>query len=168
MSRAPARRSMPPSVLLAGLLSKGLNEMELHIGAHRIVVDEDIVTIYVQGRLELEENKQLLALLETTYAQFDRVFLITVVGPGFELPPECRKLSAEWGRDHVITCNLVAGAPFAIRTIINLLSRASKLIGAQSPGVEFTATEADARHLIAEHKAQSGRGAKTPHSAAKK
>ena len=125
--------------------------MGIQIGPHRIEVENDILFAYVSHRLQLEELKQIHDLCEKAHARFGSAYLVTVMGPGYELPPECRKHAAEWGRDHDLY-NLVVGASFAIRTLINLLSRASKLVGARNPGVDFVTTIDEARQRIAEHK----------------
>ena len=127
--------------------------MEMQIGPHRVEVENDIVFAYCSHRLQFAELKQILDLCEKIHARFGSAHLVTVMGPGYELPPESRKLAAEWGRDHELH-NIVIGASFAIRTLINLLSRASKLVGSRAAGVDFVSTIDEARHRIAEYKAR--------------
>lgn len=136
--------------------------MELRIGTHRIAVEEDVLTAYVSGPWLLPEMVEFLALCEQTRAQRGSIYIITVVGPGYNLPPDSRKYIAEWSRRNALTGNVVAGAPFAMRALIGILSRAAKLVGAQSSEVTFTATEAEARAWVAQRKLGSPAQAASP------
>jgi len=128
--------------------------MELILDPHRIVVEQDIVLAYTNGPWRLEEMKRLLALCEETYQRHGSVYIVTVIGRGYDLPPDSRKYVAEWSRSHVVTGNVIAGASFAMRTLVTLLARASQLVGAKNPAVTFVNDEAAARAWITEHKAQ--------------
>jgi hypothetical protein len=132
--------------------------MELVIGPHRLVVEQDVLTAYANGPFRLEETKRLLALSEETLSRFGSVYIVTIIGPGYALPPESRKYVAEWSRNHFATGNLIAGAPLAMRTLVTLLSRASQLLGAKNAAVTFVNDEAAALAWIAEHKAQRRQG----------
>lgn len=135
-------------------LARDIVHMEHVIGPHRIVVEQDLLIAYANGPWRMEETKRLLTLSEETYARLGSVYIITVIGPGYDLPPESRKYVAEWGRNNFVNGNVIAGAPFAMRTLVTLLSRASQLIGAKNATVTFVDDEAAARAWIAEHKAQ--------------
>lgn len=128
--------------------------MEVAIGKHRIVVEEDVVTAYVSGPWHLEEIQRFLALCDETYRRLGSVYLLTVVGRGYDLPPASRKYVADWSRDHFVSGNVVAGAPLTLRVLVTLLSRASQLVGGKNAAVTFVSDEAAARVWIAEHKAQ--------------
>lgn len=128
--------------------------MELTIGKHRIVVDEDVVTAYANSPWRLEDIERFLALCDETYQRLGSVYLVTVVGRGYDLPPEARKYVAEWSRSHFVSGNVIAGAPLAMRVLVTLLSRATQLVGGKNAAVTFVSDEAAARAWIAEHKAQ--------------
>ena len=130
-----------------------LPRMEFVISPHRIVVEQDLLIAYANGPWRMEETKRLLTLAEETYARLGSVYIVTIVGRGYDLPPESRKYVAEWSRKHTVTGNVIAGAPFAMRTLVTLLSRASQLLGAKNPTVTFVNDEAAARAWIAEHRA---------------
>ena len=130
--------------------------MKIRIGAHSVTIEEDVLIAYVSGPWLLPDMVEFLKLCETTYEQLGSVYLITVVGPGYNLPQDARKYIAEWGRSHTVTGNVIAGAPFAMRALIGIISRGAQLIGsAGSSAVTFTATEAEARDWVAQHKRQS-------------
>lgn len=128
--------------------------MKVQIGAHSIVIEDDVLFAHVNNPWQLDEMRQFLALCEKTYARLGSVYLVTLVGPGYNLPPESRRYIAEWGRNHVVSGNVIVGAPFAMRALITVLSRAAKLFGGRSSDVEFTATELEARRWVAQRKAQ--------------
>ena len=136
--------------------------MEIRIGAHRVAIEEDVLVAYVDGPWLLPEMVEFLALCEKTRTRCGSVYIITVVGPGYSLPPDSRKYIAEWSRRNLLTGNVVAGAPFAMRALIGILSRASKLVGSHSSEVTFTATEAEARAWVAQRKQQRP-GQTAPH-----
>ena len=126
--------------------------MQIQIGAHRTLVEDDVLLTYVSGPLVLAELTELLGLCEQTAARLGSVYLVTIVGPGFSLPLDSRKYAAEWGRGHALSGNVIVGAPFAMRALITILARAAQLVGARSAEVVFTATEAEARAYITQHK----------------
>lgn len=126
--------------------------METRIGPHRITVEEDVVTAYVSSSWLLAEITEFLQLCTATRERLGSVYLITVVSDGYLLPPDSRKYIGEWSRSNVVSGNVVAGAPFAMRVLIGIVSRASKMIGAKATEVEFTATEAEARAWVAQRK----------------
>lgn len=126
--------------------------METRIGPHRITVEDDVLTAYVSGPWLLPEITEFLRLCTETRERLGSVYVITVVGPGYHLPPDARKYIGEWARSHVVSGNIVAGAPFAMRALIGIISRASKMIGAKSSEVEFTATEVEAKAWVAQRK----------------
>ncbi len=126
--------------------------METRIGPHRITIEEDVITAYVSGPWLLAEITEFLQLCTKTRERLGSVYLITVVGPGYHLPPDSRKYIGDWSRSHAVTGNVVAGAPFAMRALIGIIARASKMIGAKTSEVEFTATEAEARAWVAQRK----------------
>ena len=126
--------------------------METRIGPHRITIEQDVITAYVSGPWLLPEITEFLQLSTQTQQRLGSVYLITVVGPGYHLPPDSRKYIGDWSRANVVTGNIVAGAPFAMRALISIISRASKMLGAKTSDVEFTATEAEARAWVAQHK----------------
>lgn len=128
--------------------------MELIISPHRIVVEQDVVTAYAHGPWRIEETRQLLALCEEIYARLGSVYVVTVIGRGYDLPPDSRKYIAEWGRKHEVTGNVIAGASLAMRTLVTLLARASQLVGAKNPVVHFVSDEAAALAWIAAHRMQ--------------
>ena len=131
--------------------------METRIGPHRITVEEDLIIAYVSGPWLLPDITEFLSLCTDTKQRLGSVYLLTVVGPGYHLPPDARKYIGDWSRANVVTGNVVAGAPFAMRALIGIISRAAKIIGAKSAEVEFTATEAEARAWVAQHKLNSRR-----------
>jgi hypothetical protein len=126
--------------------------METLIGPHRIILEEDVLFAYVSGPWLLDELKQFLLLCEETKLRLGSVYLVTIVGPGYDLPPPSRKYIGEWSRAHEVTGNVLAGAPFAMRALITIMTRALQLLGASSSGVVFTNTEAEARAWIRHHK----------------
>jgi hypothetical protein len=132
--------------------------MELVIGQHRIVVEQDVLIAYANAPWRLEEMKQFLTLSEEIYSRLGSVYLVTVIGRAYDLPPETRKYVAAWSRSHFVTGNVIAGAPFAMRTLVTLLSRASQLVGAKNSAVTFVNDEAAALAWIAEHKTQRRQG----------
>lgn len=138
--------------------------MKVQIGAHSIVSDNDILVAHVTGPMMLDQMKEFLAVCAQTLAQHGSVYLISIMGPGYTLPPDSRRYIAEWGRQYKITGNLVVGAPFAMRVLLGMLSRASKMVGAKNPEIEFAASEAEARRWIAQHKAQQTRLGPSPPS----
>lgn len=132
--------------------------MELIIGQHRIVVEQDVLIAHANAPWRIEEMKQFLALSEETLSRLGSVYIVTIIGRGYALPPESRKYVAEWSRNHFVTGNLIAGAPLPMRTLVTLLARASQLVGAKNAAVTFVNDEAAALAWIAEHKAQRRQG----------
>lgn len=132
--------------------------MELIIGPHRIVAEQDVLFAYTNGPWRIEEMRRFLTLSEETYARFGSLYIVTIIDRGYDLPPDSRKYIADWSRTHFITGNVIAGASLAMRTLVTLLSRASQLIGAKNPMVTFVSDEAAARAWVAEHKAQRQQG----------
>lgn len=131
--------------------------MEQRFGPHRVVVEDDIMISYADQPMTTPDIVQMLKLCDAIHAQFGRVYVVTVIGPRYDLPPECRKLIAEWGRDHTMTLSIIVGASFAMRTLLSMVARAQKLLGGKATEVEFAASEADARAMIARHKASSSK-----------
>lgn len=129
--------------------------MELSIGPHRIVVEQDVLTAYVSAPWRLEEIQRFLALCGETYSRLGSVYLVSIVGPGYDVPLESRKYIADWSRKHIVSGNLIAGAPLAMRVLVTLLARATQLIGSNNSAVTFVSDEeAAARAWIAEHRTQ--------------
>jgi len=126
--------------------------MQIQIGAHRILIEEDVLLAYVSGPWLLPEMKEFLGLCEQTLARLGSVYLVTLVGPGYALPPESRRYIADWGREHALTGNVIVGAPFAMRALIGIIARAAQLTGSRSSEVVFTTTETEARAWITQHK----------------
>lgn len=128
--------------------------MEIVIDPHRIVVEQDLVFAYAHGPWRITEMRKLLSLCEEVYARLGSVYIVTVIGRGYDLPPDARKYVAEWSKKNTVSGNVIAGASLAMRTLVTLLSRAAQLVGAKNPTVVFVNDEAAARAWIAEHKAQ--------------
>ena len=126
--------------------------MQIQIGAHRIVIEDDVLLAYVSGPWLLAEMTEFLGLCEQTSARLGSVYLVTIVGPGYSLPADSRKYIAEWGRGHAVSGNVIVGAPFAMRALITIIARASQMVGARSTEVVFTATEAEARAWLVQRK----------------
>lgn len=134
-----------------------MNEMKVQIGAHSIMVDNDILVAHVTGPMPLDQMKQFLDVCAKTLAQHGSVYLISIMGPGYAIPPDSRRYVAEWGRSHRLDGNLIVGAPFAMRALLTMLSRASKLFGVKNSEIEFAVSEAEAHRWIAQHKARQSR-----------
>ena len=131
--------------------------MKVQIGAHTIVSDNDILVAHVTGLMTLDQMKEFLDVCAKVLAQYGSVYLISIMGPGYTISPDSRRYIAEWGREHKMDGNLVVGAPFAMRAVLSVISRAAKLFGAKNPDLVFAASEAEARRWIAQHKAQQSR-----------
>lgn len=137
--------------------------METRIGPHRITVQDDVLTAYVSNPWQLGEMTEFLELCQKTRQRLGSAYIITVVGgPSYHVSPEARKYIAEWSRVNTLTGNVVAGAPFAMRTLIGIIARAAKIIGAKTPEVTFTATEAEARAWVEQRKQQQRPAASSP------
>lgn len=127
--------------------------MEHRIGPHRLVVEDDVAFSYSNQPVTATEMQQLLDLCASVRDTWGRLYVVTIMGPGFDMTPDARKLASEWGRKHEMTLNVVVGASLAMRTILGLIARAHRLLGGRPDEVKFAMTEADARSLIAKHKA---------------
>ncbi len=76
-----------------------------------VMVEDDVLLAYVNGPWLLAELTEFLSLCEQTFARLGSVYLVTIVGPGYGLPPDSRKYIAEWGRGHTVTGNVIENAP---------------------------------------------------------
>lgn len=137
--------------------------MEYRIGPHRLVVEDDVVFSHSDQAVTGEEMQRLLDICTSVRARWGRLYVVTIMGPGFDMTPGARKVASDWGRQQGMTHNIVVGASLAMRTLLSLISRAHKLLGARQDAMEFAATEAEARSLVAKHKAAQAPVPVVPH-----
>jgi hypothetical protein len=125
--------------------------MEYQIGPHRVVVEDDVVLSYANHAVTAVEMRRILDICASVFAKCGRLYVVTLMGPDFDMPPDARKLASAWGRQHQMY-SIIVGASLAMRTLVNLIARAHKLLGGKDQ-VVFADSEAAARSVIAKHKA---------------
>lgn len=128
-------------------------QMEHRIGPHRLVIEDDVALSYSDQAVTATEMQQLLDICASVRDRWNRLYVVTIMGPGFDMTPDARKLASEWGRKHEMTLNVVVGASLAMRTLLGLIGRAHRLLGGRPDEIKFAATESEARSIIAKHKA---------------
>ena len=103
-------------------------QMEHRIGPHRLVIEDDVALSYSDRAVTATEMQQLLDICASVRDRWSRLYVVTIMGAGFDMTPDARKLASEWGRKHELTLNVVVAASLTMRTLLGLIARA------QAPG----------------------------------
>jgi len=129
------------------------------IGAHELIFeDETGIIVFVQnGTLG---GPEALDLVDSIAEHADRtsakaVFLMTDYRKSDGMTTEAREaMSTRWGKARdVHTYSALFGASFALRTIVNLVTRAAKMLSGGKLTSTAVATETEARAWLAEQQA---------------
>lgn len=128
----------------------------LHIGLHRLVIDDDLVLWEAHGVCDLEDLRQIIAVGEEISARYGRYYSLIDARQGITVTPEARRYSADWERSHggAKAFTVIFGANPVLRAIVTLLNRAAQLVLGRAPEVVFVKSEPEARAAIAQDRAR--------------
>lgn len=123
--------------------------MVVPIGAHTIVIDGDTIIMHVCGDFTAEETVAYLRLVEQVLAEHGRYFMLIDMSRADTIPPETRRISAEFGRKHPTAGMAVWGSNVAVRVLFTLILRTISLFQKDPIPIAFVASEQEARAWVA-------------------
>lgn len=139
-----------------------MNGVELATDAHAlsaiagnltISMDGDILLVGLRGEFGVVEEQLFRQWRDRATAQYGyRLTLATAEGRA-SVSPEARAMMVEWSRSqarHGSTAFL--GASFAMKTVVNFVSRAIRALTNDHAPLRFFSTEAEARAWLAEER----------------
>jgi hypothetical protein len=124
----------------------------IRIGSHRLTRDGAVATLFARGELTLENTVELLANYQALLDQRGYLLIIIDVAESTGIAMAARKACAEWGKTNGHQCRTaVVGAPFIVRTAIELINRAANLLARRTKEIPlgFFATHEEARQWLA-------------------
>ncbi len=133
---------------MATALSDGTS---IQIGTHSLARDGSIVKMTMCGELTLEQTLEILAHYQALLEEQGYVLIVLDVAQARGMAMPARKASAEWGKTYGDQSrSAVIGAPFVIRTAMELMNRAANVLARRSRSVPlgFFATEDEARSWL--------------------
>lgn len=126
------------------------------VGAQRYFIDGDLFVMELQGAVSLDEITELMAQQETLFALYDRVLTLSIAR-NVELPSaDVRKfLAARGKRVEVDRLHVVIVTDSALlRTIIQLIARATAMISKAPLHNTFVGSEAEAWQWVEDQRRQ--------------
>jgi hypothetical protein len=123
--------------------------MVVQIGAHTIVIEGDMLITCLRGDFTAEETVAYLRLVEQVLAEHGRFFMLVDMNRADTIPPETRRISAEFGRKHPPTGMAVWGSNVAVRVLLTLILRTISFFQKDAVPIAFVASEHEARAWVA-------------------
>lgn len=121
--------------------------------AASIRVSDDLVHIRVHGLMTLRDLNSVIETYKQVHARHGRLFVLYDVTHSHGIDRAARKaLHDSPSNGPQPTATALFGASFALRTMANMIERAMVGLGRPSMGMNFFATEAQARAHIDEQR----------------
>jgi hypothetical protein len=123
--------------------------MVVQIGAHTIVIEEDLLIMHVRGNFTAEETVAYIRLVEQVLAEHGRYFMLVDMTRADTIPPETRRIGAEFGKKHPTAGMAVWGSNFAVRVLFTLILRTISIFQKDAVPMAFVASEQEGRAWVA-------------------
>ncbi len=118
--------------------------------------EPDILFSRGEGETDAETMRAFNRLAEELSAKHGQLYLLTDMTKSTGMTPEARKVSTEYsGGKSPFAGMAFFGASFAMRTLVNMMVRASQLLGRVDAPMQFVESEADARAWAADLRAKA-------------
>ena len=136
--------------------------MQVQAGPHLLIVEGDMLISVISSPWTVPDMQRYLDVADEILNQNRRLCLITTIRPGYELPPDVRRLIAAWTKNRPPIDVVMIGANLMMRTLISLTKRATVLLSRHTEGeMVFCDSEEEARAWVAKRRIElSARAAK--------
>lgn len=119
------------------------------LGPHRFYRDRDVLFVELRGDFTRNEVQELWSVVIEIEQEHGHVFRIYDAREGGKMTPEARQYINDRKRVHVPKGpDVIAGANFAVRTIVELIQRAGRLLRIKQAPVFFLASLDDLPELL--------------------
>ena len=121
---------------------------EINIRQHRVVLERDVVRLYLNGIYTPEDFQAVIAGMGSVFKQYPQVYMLIDVSGLEAFPPETRKAWIEWVRDFSMRPAkvLIIGASFTLKTVIMMMKAMRRLL-ASGKGPEPMLFDSEAQAL---------------------
>lgn len=133
----------------------------LPLGKHLIRMEGDTLFMVTRGVVTGDEMVELFGRFDTIRREHGMLFVLFDSRLNTGLEPQARKFALEQtdaGRGADL--QVLFGAPFGVRVIINMILSALKLLGKKSASVYMMGTESEARAFFEQERERVRREAK--------
>lgn len=122
------------------------SESSRQVGPHVLKREGPITRVTMGGVISYEHMLQFLEEYQAMIDEQGFALIMMEMGTGGEMGMQARRVASEWGskRSHRVR-SAVVGASFFLRSGIELLSRAAKLMTGNGLKVTFVQTQEEAR-----------------------
>jgi len=103
----------------------------------------------VLGGFTAEETVAYIRLVEQVLTEHGRYFMLVDMSRADTIPPETRRISAEFGKKHPTAGMAIWGGNVAVRVLFTLIIRAISLFQKDAVPMAFVASEQEARAWVA-------------------
>jgi hypothetical protein len=130
-------------------------EPSKRVGAHQLVLEQDLVVFRQRGDYTLSDAREVGAELASLIARRGRIFVIIDQTQAGTTPPESRRFLADWNKRHTLGGVALFGGSVTARAVASLITTAIRLVRPAGAPMVFTATEAEARAWVASQRTRT-------------
>ncbi|HVK70160.1 MAG TPA: hypothetical protein VM694_37160 [Polyangium sp.] len=124
----------------------------VEMGLHAVQREGPLVHVAIRGHTSLAEMQAIVSVYQATLDEFGYFLLLLDMSGSGDLNTPARKHVTHFVNTHAeVMATAVYGASFSLRITLELISRSVRALSRRSVEVSFHATEAEARHRLAEH-----------------
>lgn len=119
-------------------------------GSHRLYHEDDLLFFELHGMFELPDVQRMYAITDATVQEYGYILTVFDAREATGITAESRRYVGEKAKASPNEgAAAIVGASFPIRTLINLLRNASRLIGRPMPPMQFFTAPADGLKWLA-------------------
>jgi hypothetical protein len=119
--------------------------MVVQLGAHTVVIEGDMLVSCIRGDFTAEDANGYFRLVEQVLVEHGQYFMLADMRNADTIPPETRRISAEFGKKHPAAGVAVWGSNVAVRVLFTLVVRTVNLFQKDPTPIAFVASEQEAR-----------------------
>lgn len=124
------------------------------LGPNVLVVEGDTLFLTSVGPFLLQDAQQYCVIAERVLATHGVLYFVTDLRAATLMPPETRRLFAQWSTRFRAAAVIYYGATLPLRAVATLLLNAARLVGKRERSFElFVSSESEARDALAKFKA---------------
>ena len=119
------------------------------LGGHWVRVEGDLVMLRVKGVISQNDMIEFMRFQAKIRREQGWVFMLYDSRENTGLDPAARKYATDYASSESrVDAAASFGAPFSMRVLVNMLNRASVLLGKKGTPVNLFETEAEARRFL--------------------
>jgi hypothetical protein len=118
------------------------------MGASELRSEDNVIFMTWNGELDIEHTRELLLCIEHVESMHEHVFIIVDARAAKKMHPNARKLAITWKLPRELAGVVVFGASMTSSILLNVLTKALRLVQGIMTPVELVGTEEAARAWV--------------------